>query len=154
MASQFANEFRWHLVGLFACCAVETHRSFENNLRLAWLMSKTTFSQFRCFYKIPVRCYISRSTAEAGLGFFAPQPIARMIFSFDFRHESHGHLLRPPLSIFFFTLSSSSASFTAGAKGGENLPRSDIDLLEFPLNREYLEAEFFFFGAFGYGLVK
>ncbi|KAK8959209.1 hypothetical protein KSP40_PGU013960 [Platanthera guangdongensis] len=61
-----------------------------------------------------------------------------------------------PLSIFFFffTLTSSSASFAAGTKGGEELPRSDIDLLEFPLNLEYLEAEFFLFGAFGYGLDK
>ncbi|RZB64517.1 Desiccation-related protein PCC13-62 [Glycine soja] len=29
---------------------------------------------------------------------------------------------------------------------------SDADLLEFPLNLEYLEAEFFLFRAFGYGL--
>ncbi|XP_057837730.1 ferritin-like catalase Nec2 [Cryptomeria japonica] len=29
---------------------------------------------------------------------------------------------------------------------------TEIDLLEFPLNLEYLEAEFFLFGAFGYGL--
>ncbi|WOG83451.1 hypothetical protein DCAR_0102626 [Daucus carota subsp. sativus] len=32
------------------------------------------------------------------------------------------------------------------------LPRSDIDLLEFPLNLEYFEAEFFLWGALGYGL--
>ncbi|GER37009.1 desiccation-related protein PCC13-62 [Striga asiatica] len=34
----------------------------------------------------------------------------------------------------------------------EKLPKSDIDLLEFPLNLEYLEAEFFSWGAFGRGL--
>lgn len=33
-----------------------------------------------------------------------------------------------------------------------NLPKSDVDLLEFPLNLEYLEAEFFAWGAFGHGL--
>lgn len=32
------------------------------------------------------------------------------------------------------------------------LPRSDIDLVEFPLNLEYFEAEFFLWGALGYGL--
>ncbi|GLJ51751.1 hypothetical protein SUGI_1099820 [Cryptomeria japonica] len=34
------------------------------------------------------------------------------------------------------------------------VPRRDSELLEFPLNLEYLEAEFFLFGAFGYGLDK
>ncbi|KAB1201666.1 Desiccation-related protein PCC13-62 [Morella rubra] len=34
------------------------------------------------------------------------------------------------------------------------IPRSDVDLLEFPLNLEFLEAEFFLYGAFGYGLDK
>lgn len=31
---------------------------------------------------------------------------------------------------------------------------TDVDLLEFPLNLEYLEAEFFLFGSLGYGLDK
>ncbi|PIN23255.1 hypothetical protein CDL12_04021 [Handroanthus impetiginosus] len=32
------------------------------------------------------------------------------------------------------------------------IPKSDVDLLEFPLNLEYLEAEFFSWGALGRGL--
>lgn len=32
------------------------------------------------------------------------------------------------------------------------LSKSDIDLVEFPLNLEYFEAEFFLWGALGYGL--
>jgi len=32
------------------------------------------------------------------------------------------------------------------------IPESDVDLLEFPLNLEYLEAEFFLFGSLGHGL--
>jgi len=35
-----------------------------------------------------------------------------------------------------------------------SLPSSDVDLLEFPLNLEYLEAEFFLWGSVGYGLDK
>lgn len=34
------------------------------------------------------------------------------------------------------------------------LPQGDVDLLEFPLNLEYLEADFFLWGALGYGLDK
>lgn len=33
-----------------------------------------------------------------------------------------------------------------------SVPNSDVDLLEFPLNLEFLEAEFFLYGALGYGL--
>src|SRR4051812_28964388 len=36
--------------------------------------------------------------------------------------------------------------------GGSPLPQSDVDLLEFPLNLEYLETEFFCWSALGYGL--
>lgn len=35
-----------------------------------------------------------------------------------------------------------------------SVPKSDIDLLEFPLNLEYLEAEFFLYGSLGVGLDK
>jgi hypothetical protein len=35
---------------------------------------------------------------------------------------------------------------------GSMLPQSDVDLLEFPLNLEYLETEFFCWSALGYGL--
>ncbi|KAJ4762186.1 Desiccation-related protein PCC13-62 [Rhynchospora pubera] len=35
-----------------------------------------------------------------------------------------------------------------------SLPRSDVDLLEFPLNLEFLEAEFFLWGSLGHGLDK
>jgi hypothetical protein len=34
------------------------------------------------------------------------------------------------------------------------VPQSDTDLLEFPLNLEYLEAEFFLYGSLGQGLDK
>lgn len=34
------------------------------------------------------------------------------------------------------------------------MPQGDVDLLEFPLNLEYMEAEFFLWGALGYGLDK
>ncbi|KAL5676101.1 hypothetical protein ACJX0J_012232, partial [Zea mays] len=39
-----------------------------------------------------------------------------------------------------------------GAPAGSLLPQSDVDLLEFPLNLEYLETEFFCWSALGYGL--
>ena len=32
--------------------------------------------------------------------------------------------------------------------------KADVDLLEFPLNLEFFEAEFFLYGALGYGLDK
>lgn len=35
-----------------------------------------------------------------------------------------------------------------------NVEKSDVGLIEFPLNLEYLEAEFFLYGSLGYGLDK
>lgn len=52
------------------------------------------------------------------------------------------------LSIFLILLPSSFAS------NKWEIPQSDVDLLEFPLNLEYLEAEFFLWGSLGYGLDK
>ncbi|KAL8486835.1 hypothetical protein ACS0TY_023506 [Phlomoides rotata] len=44
------------------------------------------------------------------------------------------------------------SSATLVRDGHGDLPKSDVALLEFPLNLEYLEAEFFSWGAFGRGL--
>ncbi|KAM3268094.1 desiccation-related protein PCC13-62 [Capsicum chacoense] len=35
-----------------------------------------------------------------------------------------------------------------------NVPKSDVDLIEFSLNLEFMEAEFFLWGSLGYGLDK
>nr|GEV11367.1 desiccation-related protein PCC13-62-like [Tanacetum cinerariifolium] len=52
-------------------------------------------------------------------------------------------------TMFILLLLASSA--TSNAKSNK-LSKSDINLLEFPLNLEYFEAEFFLFGALGRGL--
>ncbi|XP_038875467.1 desiccation-related protein PCC13-62-like [Benincasa hispida] len=39
-------------------------------------------------------------------------------------------------------------------RANHSIPQGDVDLLEFPLNLEYLEAEFFLYGSLGYGLDK
>lgn len=41
-----------------------------------------------------------------------------------------------------------------GSYSTKSVPECDVDLLEFPLNLEYLEAEFFLYGALGNGLDK
>ncbi|KAK7329594.1 hypothetical protein VNO77_23764 [Canavalia gladiata] len=43
-------------------------------------------------------------------------------------------------------------AFLIIASAAAPTPQSDVDLLEFPLNLEYLEAEFFLFGSLGHGL--
>lgn len=64
----------------------------------------------------------------------------------------------------FFFLSCSSLGFNGESEADEQLfsanddlvsremPKSDVDLLEFPLNLEFLEAEFFLWGSLGRGL--
>ncbi|OMO54365.1 desiccation-related protein PCC13-62-like protein [Corchorus capsularis] len=44
--------------------------------------------------------------------------------------------------------------YTTEAADTNAVPDSDLDLLEFPLNLEYLEAEFFLYGSLGYGLDR
>lgn len=64
---------------------------------------------------------------------------------------------------FFLSLSCSSLGFSGESEADEQLfsasdlvsremPTSDVDLLEFPLNLEFLEAEFFLWGSLGRGL--
>ncbi|XP_075652716.1 ferritin-like catalase Nec2 [Castanea sativa] len=55
------------------------------------------------------------------------------------------------LLILFLLPKSYSSEIT---KSNSSLLEVDVDLLEFPLNLEYLEAEFFLYGALGYGLDK
>ncbi|XP_019463277.1 PREDICTED: desiccation-related protein PCC13-62-like [Lupinus angustifolius] len=55
------------------------------------------------------------------------------------------------LTYFFLPSSSQHLSYFSDLRVREN-PKSDVDLVEFALNLEYLEAEFFLFGATGQGL--
>lgn len=58
------------------------------------------------------------------------------------------------LTSFFipFLLSESYSSVLIVSAAPTPNPGPDVDLLEFPLNLEYLEAEFFLFGSLGHGL--
>eukprot|EP01018_Ginkgo_biloba_P003593 Gb_11266 [translate_table: standard] len=49
---------------------------------------------------------------------------------------------------------SKEAPVPSGAYQPGSVPGADVNLLEFPLNLEFLEAEFFLFAALGYGLDK
>eukprot|EP01018_Ginkgo_biloba_P040497 Gb_15806 [translate_table: standard] len=49
---------------------------------------------------------------------------------------------------------SKEAPLPSGAYQPGSVPGADVNLLEFPLNLEFLEAEFFLFAALGYGLDK
>lgn len=53
-----------------------------------------------------------------------------------------------------FLLPKSQSSEVHRDRSSSSIPQSDVDLLEFPLNLEFLEAEFFLFGALGYGLDR
>lgn len=55
------------------------------------------------------------------------------------------------LILFLVPISCSSPFITDGSRDSP-IPQSDIDLLEFPLNLEYFEAEFFLYGSMGRGL--
>lgn len=54
-----------------------------------------------------------------------------------------------PLALEHDELPSSEASYEPG-----RVPSVDIDSIEFPLNLEYLEGEFFLWSALGYGLDR
>ncbi|PRQ39512.1 hypothetical protein RchiOBHm_Chr4g0426041 [Rosa chinensis] len=60
------------------------------------------------------------------------------------------------LAFLILLLLYSSESILSDEHGLESspVPDSDVDLLEFPLNLEYLEAEFFLYGSLGFGLDK
>ncbi|XP_022760931.1 desiccation-related protein PCC13-62-like [Durio zibethinus] len=55
--------------------------------------------------------------------------------------------------VFFLLPSAYSSDFLSDYKRS-SVPKFDVNLLEFPLNLEYLEAEFFLYGALGHGLDK
>ncbi|XVF62409.1 hypothetical protein PTKIN_Ptkin09bG0005400 [Pterospermum kingtungense] len=57
-------------------------------------------------------------------------------------------------SLVFSLLPCAYSSDFFAAYRNNSVPKRDVNLLEFPLNLEYLEAEFFLYGALGHGLDK
>ncbi|KAJ9181769.1 hypothetical protein P3X46_005828 [Hevea brasiliensis] len=78
--------------------------------------------------------------------------------------EANNTTMVPPTSTTIATtiaslilfLASNSYSYPPTIEGlsYSSVPASDVDLLEFPLNLEYLEAEFFLHGSMGHGLDR
>ncbi|KAF8017741.1 hypothetical protein BT93_H2823 [Corymbia citriodora subsp. variegata] len=58
------------------------------------------------------------------------------------------------LLFFLFLLVPSSNCVDLESYRSHEVPKSDVDLLEFPLNLEYFEAELFLYASLGYGLDK
>lgn len=60
------------------------------------------------------------------------------------------------LLLFLCLLSSSCDEYSINDNNyvSRNVPKLDVDLIEFPLNLEYMEAEFFLWGSLGHGLDK
>lgn len=58
------------------------------------------------------------------------------------------------MAVFTYVFASLILLLLPGLYSSTSVPKSDVDLLEFPLNLEYLEAEFFLFGSLGYGLDR
>ncbi|XP_045829523.1 desiccation-related protein PCC13-62-like [Trifolium pratense] len=56
------------------------------------------------------------------------------------------------ISLIVFLLSSHITITYSSSINNNKIPKSDVDLLEFPLNLEFLEAEFFCNSVYGYGL--
>lgn len=60
------------------------------------------------------------------------------------------------MALFFLLLLLVPSSNCAGLSSHHHhgVPKCDVDLLEFPLNLEYFEAELFLYASLGYGLDK
>lgn len=64
-----------------------------------------------------------------------------------------GYVTTAVVAFFLIVLPQSYSSGSILSQYPHSVPaQSDVDLLEFPLNLEYLEAEFFLYGSLGHGL--